>query len=171
MIVATGNIFHAVCDAVCITTNGFTKANGESVMGRGCAKAAAQQIPTLPLALGTAIKRYGNVTQIVWSQNNVSLLAFPVKGVSASCADDKCNVVNHMKNKFNPGQSVPGWACVASIELIEKSAKQLVELADYHNWKTVVLPLPGCGAGELSWTHVSPILEKILDDRFTCMSF
>ena len=47
-------------DAVCITTNGFVKSNGQCVMGRGCAKTASERFPDLPSRLGSYINRYGN---------------------------------------------------------------------------------------------------------------
>ena len=36
-----GDLFTQEADTICITTNGFVKANGECVMGRGCAKQLA----------------------------------------------------------------------------------------------------------------------------------
>jgi hypothetical protein len=36
----------------------------------------------------------------------------------------------------------------------------------------VVLPRPGCGAGELDWTRfVRPALTALLDDRFVAITF
>ena len=54
----------------------------------------------------------------------------------------------------------------ASLEIIETSAYQLVDLANNNPWNTIVLPRPGCGAGELSWEQVEPVVANILDDRF-----
>lgn len=164
---AKGNIFKTECDALCITTNGFVKGNGAAVMGRGCAKEAARLIPTLPEIVGKAIKTNGNICQIVLAKN-ISLLVFPVKPVSKICCDGNDHV-SHMS--FKPGDVIPGWACKADIEIIKQSAYQLVELTDKHGWQTVILPRPGCGAGELSWDEVKPVLEQILDDRFICMTF
>lgn len=167
---AKGDIFKAEADAVCITTNGFTKANGECVMGRGCAKAAAQQVPGLPAILGKLIQEHGNRVLRLWEQNGVALLSFPVKPVSREWRHPE-SVVAHMRSKFGPGSTVPGWACVASLDIIVASAHQLADMASNQGWQNIVLPRPGCGAGELEWYTVKPFLEGILDDRFTCMTF
>ena len=166
---AKGNIFYTECDAVCITTNGFVKANGENVMCRGCALEAARIIPQLPKILGDKIRNNGNKAHVLYEQNNTFLCSFPVK--PASIQFDETNVVNHMQSKFKVGDFVPGWAAKADPEIIYQSACELRALADEHDWKTIVLPRPGCGAGELNWSDIKPILEEILDDRFICMTF
>jgi len=165
-----GDIFYAAADAVCITTNGFTKANGQAVMGRGCAHKAVTIFPNLPYLLGNKLRNEGNVVhELLESLDRTILLSYPVKPVSKTYHPD--SVVKHMVGKFKEGSQVPGWACKADIDLIQESAKQLVALTDLRGWKTVVLPRPGCGAGELDWNTVKPILENVLDDRFTCMTF
>jgi len=170
MIEIKGNLFNELCDTFCITTNGFVKKDGSCVMGRGCAKQAADYWPRLPKILGENINSYGNVVlAALLLSDGRHLLSFPVKPTSVVFNGNNC--VKHMMNKFNVGDIVPGWAAVADIGLIKTSATQLVIIADIYKWKKVVLPRPGCGAGELSWPTVKHELDQILDDRFYSITF
>lgn len=167
MIEAKGNILEMECDALCITTNGFVKANGAAVMGAGIAKQIRTVIPGIDKILGQKIVREGNNVHALLKYNDVWVVSYPVKPITAT-SDGK----NFVKHKYFPvGATVPGWACKATEALIIKSAHQLVKLANQHGWKTVLLPRPGCGAGELQWKAIKPILEKILDDRFCACTF
>ena len=165
---ARGNLFHMVCDALCVTTNGFVKSNGQCVMGKGCAKALADALPHIPEQLGSLIRQNGNVCQIIQESVPV-VLAFPVKPVFVTSTGN--NVVAHMASRMPVGSFVPGWASVAQLTIIKQSAYELEALATKHGWTNVLLPRPGCGAGELDWSDVEPILSSILDDRFTAVTF
>ena len=169
----TGEMFELAknYNAMCITTNGFRKENGEGVMGRGCAKTAADKWPQLPRLLGNAIRQNGNKTQILATVGDLTIVAFPTKKDFGFCAKDGENVVSHMVARFKPGNKVPGWALKSDYSLIELSARQLVDLANYYRWKKVILPKPGCGFGELDWNKVESILSSILDDRFDVVTF
>lgn len=172
MIEIKGDLFKMECEAFCVTTNGFVKKNGECVMGRGCAKQAATYWPELPKRLGGLIGERGNNVHLLYTigpgqlynQNKKYILSFPVKPVFAIY--DGTNCVDHMKSRFNIGDIVPGWAAVADMDIIRRSAGQLRDIADTFGWTKVVIPRPGCGAGELSWNDVRPQLNHILDNRF-----
>jgi len=58
------------------------------------------------------------------------------------------------------------WNEKADLELIKKSSRELVEIANKLSMKKVYLPRPGCGYGYLDWEIVKKELEPILDDRF-----
>lgn len=140
-------------DAKCITTNGFIKNNGNLVMGAGVAGQAQTRWPELPRVWGEfysnkkGYHRVGACTQDeppdVFAGPDVGdfwLVSYPVK--------------------YN-------WYEEADLFLIERSAKQLVELIELTGWKRVLLPRPGCGNGRLKWEDVKPVIEPILDDRVT----
>lgn len=158
-------------DAICISVNGFVKKNGEAVMGRGCAKKAAELMPGLPEILGNHLRHFSPRVLNHGSWDGVGIITFPVKPVSELCKADRSNVVKHMKDRFLPGQTVPGWACVARLDIILRSAKELLEHVNGSNYQYVVLPRVGAGAGELNWNDVKPELDKILDDRFFAITF
>ena len=161
-----GNAFTTDCDALCITTNGFVKNNGHAVMGKGIAKNIQRYCPNITKDLGELIETKGNNVHLIYRTEPV-IISFPVKPISG--ISDGTNHVSHLY--FSKGERVPGWAMKAEIEVIKQSAYQLVELADSNPWNTIVLPRPGCGAGELSWEQVEPVLANILDDRFKVITY
>ena len=116
--------------AIVITTNGFVKKTGDATMGRGCAKAAADRWMQLPLLLGQSLKKNGNRVELITTRKELRIVSFPVKPSSQECLPDRSNVVKHMQHKMTPGKMVPGWACVADMRIITRSAKQLVVLAE-----------------------------------------
>lgn len=158
-----------VFDAICITTNGFVKSNGRCVMGRGCAKTALNRYPGIDLFMGNMIKERGNIPYMLVQDNGTFICSFPVKPITEIFNGN--NAVSHMKNKFQMGDIVPGWAAVANLNIIEQSASTLSTMATVMGWYEIALPRPGCGAGELNWGTVKPILEKYLDDKFVSVTF
>ena len=144
MIEANVDLWLEPADAKCITTNGFVKKNGEAVMGAGVAHQAQQRFAHFPETLGWALQNWGNKVIILDEIGGVAYIAFPVK--------------------YN-------WGEKANLELIKKSAEQLMRIIHGRSWNggnpwnKVLLPRPGCKNGRLLWKDVKPILEPILDDR------
>jgi hypothetical protein len=170
MIEVYGNLWDYTSDARVITTNGFIKHDGSCVMGRGCAKEAATRYPQFPSVLGARIKQNGNVV-MGFTFGNDELITFPVKGVGEKCCPNKSNVVSHMQKQFKADQWVPGWALKANMGIIRHSCEQLMHYVHNHNYSRVVMPRPGCGAGELLWSEVKMVLESYLDDRIHVITF
>lgn len=130
-----------------ITTNGQTRQDGACVMGRGCARQARDMLPGIDYKLGELLRKYGNrVFRLAALPDGCDLGGFPVK--------------NHWKDYADP-------------ELIERSAHQLVEIAERFSYKAILLPKPGAGNGGLDFdSQVRPVLEEILvEDRFRIISF
>lgn len=142
MKIEKGNIidYIGVSDIVCVTTNGIVKKNGELVMGAGCALAFKKAFPTLPKILGEQVLSKGNRPVIGGKINNSYIVSFPTK--------------EHYKDN-------------SDINLIKNSALFLVRIADYYNAKSICIPSPGTGLGNLSKDTVYEVLSEIFDDRFT----
>ena len=139
MIEIRGNIFDQKCDAICITTNGIIKKNGEAVMGAGIALQAKIKYPQLPKLLAEKIAQEGNkVYSFKFDNDDRTIITFPTK--------------NH-------------WKDDSDIELIKRSLLQLVWMTTRNKWERVCLPRPGCSNGRLNWFDVKKYVSK-LDNRF-----
>jgi len=139
-----GNLWTYPAEARVITTNGFVKSNGAAVMGRGCAREAATRWPRLPALLGLCIRERGNIVHYMGAWDGELIIAMPVKH---------------------------NWWEPADPALIVESAEGLVWLANHMSFVSIVLPRPGCGNGQLSWDTVKSLIEPILDDRFSVITF
>ena len=134
-------------EAMCVTTNGIVKRDGHAVMGAGIALQANQKF-NLSAKLGYYITVYGNrafnLGMYQDGNRHYIVFAFPTKHDYRQDSD---------------------------INLICKSAQQLVEMCDKFNVSKCYLTRPGCGCGKLNWEHtVKPWLSQILDDRFIVVS-
>lgn len=143
MIEQQGNLWQVDnADARCITTNGDFVGNPiKAVMGKGVAKQAKLRYPGVDSWLALLLEEKGNhvFTLIREIREGGWLLSFPVK--------------HH-------------WHKAADIDLIVRSAHELVHEAEARGWSKVYLPRPGCGNGKLDWPYVKHMIEDILDDRF-----
>ncbi len=146
MLEAEGNLWDFTDGIPAITTNGFIKKNGQAVMGRGCAKEAADRFSGLPEFFGFMMIEYGNHVMYFHQFGEKGIVTFPVKH-------------NWME------QAVP--------ELIVRSAKELIEMTIPHfeMKEQIYLPRPGCGNGSLKWEDVKPVIKDILTDQITIVSF
>lgn len=170
----TGNIMDLIGrpDAICITTNGFVTTKGRGVMGMGIAKTMSERHPELPGILGDRLRTHGNTVSLLMQVGKTRILSMPVKPtqIVLKSLDE---IVSHARDKYITGGIVPGFHCVADPVIIRKSCEELVAMANKAGYKHVVLPIPGCGAGELSYKMdgIQEICEGILDDRFWMCSF
>lgn len=131
-------------EAVCVTTNGIVKNNGDAVMGAGIAKECANLFPDIPRKLGNALTAGGNRVYdlgLVFRHNReFRLYSFPTK--------------SH-------------WKEDSDINLIRKSCVELSMECSRSGIMKCYLPKPGCNNGHLDWESVvKPVISEILDDRF-----
>ena len=138
MIERLSDLWAEPADFRVITTNGTVRGDGRAVMGRGCAREAAQRFPKLPRLLGERLRALGNRLHFfsdVELGARYGLFTFPVK--------------HH-------------WADRADLALIAASVEALRRqlLAS----STYVMPRPGCGNGGLRWAEVQPLVAVLPDN-------
>lgn len=149
MNIGNGNIFNLPQnkEAVCVTTNGIIKANGQAVMGAGIAK-EANQLFHLSDRLGKYLKQYGN---------------------RAFNLGNYCRMINEVPITFTifSFPTKHDWKDDSDITIICKSCEQLMEMCTKFGIVKCYLTPPGCGCGNLNYeTIVKPWISQILDDRF-----
>lgn len=137
---AHGDLWRLRGDARCITVNGVVWKDGTAVMGRGVAAQAAAKWSELPTILGSKIREQGNHVAVLTMWEATWIVSFPVK--------------HH-------------WRQAADLVLIERSCGELMDLADRIRLRSILLPRPGCGNGQLDWAQVGPAIAPLLDDRVT----
>ena len=174
---AVGNIMQMIdkVSAIVITTNGFTKSNGEAVMGRGIAEQFKNMCPELPRILGSKLIQHGNNVHFLRQMGKTRIYSFPVKaeGMKLERPEQKGLIVSHARHKFSVGMYVPGFALKADVAIIERSLKQLAQVHVQDGLSSVIIPIVGCGAGELSFNGdgIHDLMTEHLNEHFYCMSF
>lgn len=146
--------FYRQYDAICILTNMQVDRHGNNVMGRGSAYEARRRYPFLPLLIGHEIRRARQAKEPV-----------PAGRIWMSFDSDPAVVFVAFMTKDD-------WREKSDLKLIERAAHELMETIEEEGWSSVLLPRPGCGAGQLDWkSQVKPILIPILDERVTVVAF
>lgn len=146
--------WHAEKRWIVITTNIGWRRDGTNPMGAGVARVASEKYPDLSRWYGEKCQKYGSKTPVMPYFEGRFFL-FPTKKL----------------NFFQPWLS---WKSDADLDLIRKSCRQLVKLADLLTERgdlliQIGMPLPGCGNGNLTVHQVMPIVTKELDDRFVLL--
>ena len=132
-------------DSLCILTNGFVKANGEGVMGRGIAKKVCSYIPHMPRILGNKLQMHGNhVQELMTTSKGNMLIMFPTKDYWYNSSDPK---------------------------IILQSCKELNAFIEEKGLQSVLLPRPGCGNGGLDWEDVKLLIEDVISDKVSIVTY
>ncbi len=130
---------------IVVTTNiGWDPRSLANNMGAGVALQAAIRFPGLSRQYGELCRELGAATPVTPHLRH-RLFLFPVKP---------------LLDLRNPERS---WAQDASLNLIERSARELAEHVERMGLKgRVAMAFPGCGNGNASPSDVLPILEHHL---------
>lgn len=156
-------IFDSDVDAICITTNGQYTIHGVACMGGGCARICADRWPETAVRLGKMLKDFGtNIPFVIGALNAEGKYLAPTREMIRE-KKFKCLIFSFPTiNNIMDG---------ANLQLIKQSAAILKDYCDQFNLKNIISPRQGTGIGGLLWANVKPEMEKILDDRFTIVSF
>lgn len=154
------DIWTRPADAICITTNGIVKQNGQCVMGRGIALGASRRYYGIATLLGKKISKKGNRVHLLTKQVEDALpyLKLPRKEGSLIVGVPWHIISFPVKHH---------WREKADLKLIKESCSQLRKLLDKLPIEELLLPRPGCGNGGLKWKKVKPVLQEYFghDDR------
>lgn len=160
-----GNLFDTITngiDCICITTNGIVGATGLATMGAGTAGEAARRWPNIRACLGRLLTEHGNRVFLMGVVLNDG--SFKDPRINSFNKDDIACAVCSVPTKHD-------FRFKSNMSLIETSTKQLVKLTDHYKFNKVALSRLGCANGKLSWPDVKNLIEPLLDDRFTVVSF
>lgn len=162
-----GNLFDCIfdpeVDAICITTNGYYTTNDLAVMGGGCAAECAKRWPQTPIRLGKCLKNTGtNVPFVIGALD-----------ADGNYLEPSLKIIKERKFKtlIISFPTIDDLMEGAKLELIENSAKELKKMAERFELRNIIVPRMGVGIGGLSWKDVKPVVEPILNDKFTIISF
>ena len=134
-------------DVICFTSNKIIKTQQKLVMGAGIAKQFRDKYQNLDSDIAQRILSGQHTNHIVMvreskytrTPSNTYISTFPTKN-----------------NYIHP----------SDIELIQTSAKTLLDIVNAVGFRKILLTKPGCGRGNLNWEDVKLIIEPILDNRF-----
>jgi hypothetical protein len=150
-------------DAICITTNSHYTEDGEACMGGGCAGVCARRWPETSLRLGKCLKNFGtNVPFVIGALDK-----------EGNYIEPSLKIIKEKKFKtlIISFPTIDSLLEGAKLSLIKQSAEELVKMVYRFELKGIVCPRMGVGIGGLVWADVKPIVEPLLDDRFTIVSF
>lgn len=150
-------------DAICITTNGHYTVEGEACMGGGCAGVCARRWPETSLRLGKCLKNFGtNIPFVIGALDK-----------DANYVEPTLKLIRDRKFKtlILSFPTIDNLLEGAKLSLVQQSTEELVKMVDRFGLRNVICPRPGVGIGGLVWSEVKAVIEPMLDDRFTIVSF
>lgn len=149
-----GNIFllPRVGEAAAVTTNGIVKSGGLAVMGAGIARYARDHFRNIDRDLGKKLRASGNHA---WAMG-----AYADAARAAAGLDPAVSVVT-FPTKHD-------WRNPSDLDLIARSCRELMAIADREGFSRIYIPMPGCSNGGLDYiSQVRPVVMAVLDGRFT----
>lgn len=147
-------------DAICITTNGHWTLDGKAAMGGGCAGVCRETYPQTCENLGLLLKKNSpaNVPFLIGAVGEDLKYKDHVQAVQDR--NFKCLIFSF--------PTIDDFITGADLQLIHRSSVIMVQYANAYKMRRILVPRMGSGIGGLDWyREVKPLVEPILDDRFT----
>lgn len=166
---------------ICVLTNmtvyledkEFTNQQGEKLrvtiphlnMGGGQARQALDMVPHLDEIWGAVVHLNQRIESVKASMATSFYPLIPYVNTSSDTS------LRYTLIAFPTKVSVAD--ATADIDLIKTSAEKLMEFLNLNpDISEVILPRPGCGIGGLDWdSQVRPVIDEIVDDRVTVITF
>lgn len=149
-------------DAICIPTSANYTSRGLAIMDFGNAKICAERWPETSKRLGKMlIALKTNVPFIIGAVDIDGKYLEPTRDLKKDKRFKSFIFSFPIINKFKDG---------TNIQLIRQSATLLKDYVNQFNLTHVISPRIGVDVGDLLWSDVKPIIEIILDDRFSIIS-
>jgi O-acetyl-ADP-ribose deacetylase (regulator of RNase III) len=161
------DLFNLISDplinAICITTNGQYTKDGRAAMGGGCAGECARRWPETAVRLGKCLKNFAtNVPFVIGAVDANGKYIEPTMKIIKD-EKFKCLILSF--------PTIHNIMDGADLELIKQSAAELIVLVNRFQLRGIAIPRMGVGIGGLKWSDVKTVVEPMLDDRFTVVSF
>ena len=130
-----------------VPTNCIVKKDGTLTMGAGLAKAVLDEYPNISKSFGRILSLKGQCVDLVTETKNAGS-------------------IYEFVGRFIMFPTKHSWRDKSTLQLIEFSTDQLLQLADEKGLNNIFVPKVGCGLGGLNWEDVESLLVKKLDERF-----
>lgn len=151
-------------DAVAIPTNGSVRVDGNGIAKKGSAGKAAEIWINFEHLLGVHLAKNGNVPGLLGYLRCLDKTLYET--------DNPEHLIwgsDPIRTHVWSFPTKNDWRDYSSLDLIKASAQAMVQHANSFHYEEIGIPKPGCGAGKLTWNQVKPVLQDILDDRFTIL--
>jgi hypothetical protein len=159
-----GDLFRQVCCAICIPTNGETvnrvvggrnRCHSKNTMNSGFALKAQKRWPGIELLLGSLVALHGNNVYPLTRRQDDGTIVFRVERMQ------HFPLSYHILSfpiKLTPTGDI-------DIMLVERSARQLLNIANMNKWKKIILPQIDI-RNPLKKSSIEQSLKLLLDRRF-----
>lgn len=184
---STGNILNvSKADAIILPVSCYMASNPEgepkTVLNSPLQQQATSRWPSLAPMVSKFIHNRGGIVSIVKSPNpyvrppsghTFAVVILPTRPnkIYKSETSPEDILPEHLEEFDKATTWIPGYMGKTRLGMIEAGLPELVELANKQDWDRLYLPRLGANRSGIEWSVTCNLLEKHLDDRFTCIEY